>query len=62
MKVDLPLMKIALTPSAKSVLIPLGLILATSAADSAIQNKIHSSGTYGLRRLIISNEEHIITL
>ena len=33
-----------LTPLAKSVLISLGLVVATSATDTAIQEKIHGSG------------------
>ena len=49
----LPLMKSVLTLLAKSVLIPLGLIAAASAADAAIQKKIYGSGTTAL---IISNE------
>ena len=43
-----------LKPLAKSVLIPLGLTTAASAADPAIQKKIHGSGT---ATLIISKEE-----
>ena len=39
-KTGLPLMKNALKASAKSVLIPLGLIAAASATDAAIQKKI----------------------
>ena len=54
MRIGLPLMKNVLTPSAKSVLIPSGLILAASATDAAIQKKIHGSG---MTTLIISNKE-----
>ena len=41
----LPLMKNVLTPLAKSVLITLGLTVATLAADAAIQKEIYQSGT-----------------
>ena len=41
-------------PVAKSVLIPLGLTAASSAADAVIQKKIHTSGT---TTLVILNEE-----
>ena len=44
----LPLMKSVLTPLAKSVLIALGLTVATSAADAAIQKEIYQSGTRAL--------------
>ena len=44
----LPLMKSVLTPLAKSVLITLGLTVATSAADAAIQKEIYQSGTTAL--------------
>ena len=55
-------MKGVLTPSAKSVLLPLGLSAGMSAADAAIQKKIYGSGCpsdLALRTtaLIISNEE-----
>ena len=39
LKTGLPLIKNIIKPSAKSVLIPLGLTAATSAADSGIQKK-----------------------
>ena len=53
-KTGLPLIKTVIKPLAKSVLIPLGLIAAASAADAGIHTKI-----LGSRRttLIISNEE-----
>ena len=54
MTAGLPLMKILLTPLAKSNLISLGLSAGISAADVAIENKIYGSGTTAL---IISNEE-----
>ena len=60
MKVGLPLIKFVLTPLAKSVLIPLGLVAAVSAADAGIhQKKISGSGTSvsETATLIISNEE-----
>ena len=50
----LPLMKNALKPLAKSVLIPLELPAAASTADAAIHKKIFGSGN---TTLIISNEE-----
>ena len=39
LKRGLPLMKSVITPLAKSVLIPLGLTAATSAADAGIHKK-----------------------
>ena len=39
-------------PSAKNVLVPLGITAAASAIDAGIEKKLHGSGT-----LIISNEE-----
>ena len=54
MTASLPLMKNALTPLTKRVLIWLGLTAAASASDVAIQNNIFGSGTTAL---IISNEE-----
>ena len=47
-------MKNVIKPLAKSVLIPLGLTAAASAADARIHKKILGSGTI---TLIISNEE-----
>ena len=47
-------MKNVFTPSAKSVLIPLGLATAAWATDAAIQKKIFGSSTISL---IISNKE-----
>ena len=44
----------ALTPLAKSVLLPFGLSAGMSAADAAIQKKSYGSGTTALK---ISNEE-----
>ena len=54
LKTGLPLIKNAIKPLTKSVLIPLGLTAAASAADAGIQKKILGSGT---TTLIISNEE-----
>ena len=54
MTAGLPLMKSVLTPWCKSVSLPLGLSAGMSAANAAIQKKIHGSRT---RALIISNEE-----
>ena len=54
LKTGLPLMKNVLKPSAKSVLIPLGLTRSASATDAAVHKKMFGSGT---TTLIISNEE-----
>ena len=54
LKTGLPLIKNVIKPLAKSVLIPLGLTTAASAADVGIHNKILGSGN---TTLIISNEE-----
>ena len=54
MTAGLQSMKNVLTPLAKRVLIPLGLIASPSATDVAIQKKINESGTTAL---IISTEE-----
>ena len=54
LKTGLALIKNVIKPLAKSVLIPLGLTAAASAADAGIQKKILGSGT---TTLIISNEE-----
>ena len=53
-KAGLPLIKNIIKPLAKSVLIPLGLAAAASAADAGIHKKILGSGT---TTLIISNEK-----
>ena len=44
LKTGLPLIKDVITPLAKSVLVPLGLIAAASAADVGIHKKILGSG------------------
>ena len=54
LKTGLPLIKNVIKPLAKSVLIPLGLTVAASAADAGIHKKMLGSGN---TTLIISNEE-----
>ena len=54
LKTGLPLIKNVIKPLAKSVLIPLELTAAASAADAGIHKKILASGN---TTLIISNEE-----
>ena len=54
LKIGLPLIKNVIKPLAKSVLIPLGLTAAASAADAGIHKKILGSGN---TTLMISNEE-----
>ena len=54
LKAGLPLIKNVIKPLAKSVLIPLGLTAAASAADAGIHKKILGSGN---TTLVISNEE-----
>ena len=56
LKTGLPLMKSVIKPLAKSVLIPLGLTAAASAADAGIHKKISGSG-HNNTKLIISNDE-----
>ena len=56
LKTGLPLMKSVIKPLAKSVLIPLGLTAAASAADAGIHKKILGSG-HNNTTLIISNDE-----
>ena len=56
LKTGLPLMKSVIKPLAKSVLIPLGLTAAASAADAGIHEKILGSG-HNNTTLIISNDE-----
>ena len=51
----MPLKKTAIQPLAKSVLIPLGLTAAGSAADAGIHKKVLGSGHN--TPLIISNDE-----
>ena len=54
LKTGLPLIKVVIKPLAKSVLIPLGLTAAASAADAGIHKKVLGSGN---TTLIISNDE-----
>ena len=54
LKTELPLIKSVIKPLAKSVLIPLGLTAAASAADAGIHKKILGSGN---TTLIISNKD-----
>ena len=56
LKTGLPLLKSVIKPLAKSVLIPLGLTAAASAADAGIHKKILGSG-HNNTALIISNYE-----
>ena len=56
LKTGLPLMKSVIRPLAKSVLIPLGLTAAASAADAGIHIKILGSG-HNNTTLIILNDE-----
>ena len=56
LKTGLPLMKSVIKSLAKSVLIPLGLTAAASAADAGIHKKILGSG-HNSTTLIISNDE-----
>ena len=60
LKRGLPLMKSVITPLAISVLIPLGLTAAASAADAGIHKKILGSGNSAT--LIISNKTCMISL
>ena len=55
LKTGLPLIKNVIKPLAKSVLIPLGLTAAASAADARIHKKILGSGN--MTTLIISNDK-----
>ena len=63
LKTGLPLIKNVIKPLAKSVLIPLGLIAAASAADAEIYKKILGSGNHPspsashITALIISNNK-----
>ena len=57
LKTGLPLRKNVIKPLAKSVLIPLGLTAAASAADARIDQKILGSGHNSTAALIISNDE-----
>ena len=56
LRTGLLLMKSVIKPLAKTVLVPLGLIAAASAADAGIHKKILGSG-HNNTTLIISNNE-----
>ena len=56
LKTGLPLIKNVIRPLVKSVLIPLGLTAAASAADAGVHKKILGSG-HNNTTLIISNDE-----
>ena len=58
LKTGLPLIKSVIKPLAKSVLVPLGLTAAASAADAGIHKKVLGSGSdHNNTILIISNDE-----
>ena len=57
LKTGLPLIKSVIKPLAKSVLIPLGLTAAASAADAGIHKQILGSGHNNNTNLIISKDE-----
>ena len=57
LKTELPLMKNVIKPLAKSVLIPLGLTAAATAADAGIHQKILGSEHNNTTTLIISNNK-----
>ena len=58
LRTGLPIMKSVIKPLAKSVLIPLGLTAAASAADAGIHKKILGSGSdHNNTIFIISNDE-----
>ena len=57
LRTGLPLMKSVIKPLAKSVLVPLGLTAAASAADAGIHKKILGSSHNNNTTLIISNNE-----
>ena len=58
LRTGLPLMKSVIKPLAKSVLVPLGLTAAASAADAGMHKKILGSGSdHNNTILIISNDE-----
>ena len=58
LKTGLPLITSVIKPLAKSVLVPLGLTAAASAADAPIHKKILGSGSdHNNTILIISNNE-----
>ena len=60
LKTGLPLMKSVIKPLAKSVLIPLGLTAAASAADAGIHKKILGSGKRPLDSVLPHNNTTLI--
>ena len=58
LRTGLPLMKSVIKPLAKSVLVPLGLTAAASAADAGMHKKILGSGHNNNTTLIISDNEN----
>ena len=56
LRIGLPLMKSVIKPLTKSVLVPLGLTAAASAADAGVLKKILGSGHNNNTTLIISND------
>ena len=62
LRTGLPLTKSVIKPLAKSVLVPLVLTAATSAADAGIHKKILRSGHNNNTTLIISNDEMEVIL
>ena len=57
LKTGLPLIKNVIKPLGKSVLIPLGLTAAASAADAVIHKKVLGSGHNNNTTLVISNND-----
>ena len=57
LKTGLSLMKSVLKPLAKRVLIPLGLIAATSATDAAIQKEISNEEMNGIMKIVKSLDD-----
>ena len=63
LKTGLPLIKNVIKPLTKSVLIPLGLTTAASAADAGIHKKVLGSGHNTTTLIILNNEiEDIIKI
>ena len=61
LKTRLPLIKNVIKPLAKSVLIPLGLTAAASAADAGIHKKFLRSGNNTTTLIILNDEMKDIT-
>ena len=62
LKIGLPIMKSVIKPLAKSVLIPLGLTAAASAADAGIHKKVLGSGKRPLDSALPHNNTTLIIL